>query len=369
MNLPADMDLQRWPHETADNLQAWDAADEYLLRKLAEDGLPADGQRVLIVNDSFGALAVALARWRPVSWNDSVLSRLALARNLERNGLPPGAVEFVPADQPPCGPFDLVVLRFPKNLAWLEDSLLRLRPHLAPGARILAGGMIKHTPTRAYRLLESCLGPVATSLGWKKARLAQAALDANLAVAAGVPDGEVAVPEHGLILRNRANVFSRENLDLGARLLLECLPRPEGEVRLADLGCGSGVLALAMARRCPEARIIGTDASWQAIASARDNARANELQVDFAVMDCLAEVPDRSLDLVLCNPPFHQGLTVGDHLARLMFTDAHRALKPGGELRVVGNRHLGYHVRLTEIFGNVVQVAQTAKFVVLKAEK
>lgn len=369
LKLPMDLNLERWPLPGADNLQAWDAADEYLLRKLDDGGQPVAGARILLVNDAFGALGVSLAAWRPVSWNDSLLSRLALERNLERNGLPRDAVTFAPADLPPPGEFDLVILRFPKNLAWLEDSLRRLRPHIEQGVRVLAGGMIKHTPERAYNRLEACIGPVKTSLGWKKARLALAVTDGSRVVPDHLPDCEVTVPDFDLVLRNRANVFSREALDLGARMLLGRLPVLDGSARVADLGCGNGVLALALARRCPEARILGTDASWQAVACARDNARANGLPVEFAVMDCLGEVPDDSLDLVLCNPPFHQGLVVGDHLARLMIADAHRALKPGGELRLVGNRHLGYHARLKEVFGNACQVARTLKFVVLKALK
>ena len=50
-----------------------------------------------------------------------------------------------------------------------------------------------------------------------------------------------------------------------------------------------------------------------------------------------------------------------------MFTGARRALRPGGELWVVGNRHLGYHVTLRRIFGNSELVASDAKFVVLRA--
>ena len=48
-------------------------------------------------------------------------------------------------------------------------------------------------------------------------------------------------------------------------------------------------------------------------------------------------------------------------------TGARRALRPGGELWVIGNRHLGYHVTLRRIFGNSRLVASDAKFVVLKA--
>ncbi|HZJ94727.1 MAG TPA: methyltransferase, partial [Thiopseudomonas sp.] len=52
-----------------------------------------------------------------------------------------------------------------------------------------------------------------------------------------------------------------------------------------------------------------------------------------------------------------------------MFRQSHKALKPGGELWIVGNRHLGYHVTLKRMFRRVEQIAAHAKFVVFKATK
>ena len=72
---------------------------------------------------------------------------------------------------------------------------------------------------------------------------------------------------------------------------------------------------------------------------------------------------------MLCNPPFHQQQVVGDFLAWRMFQQARNALVTGGELWIVGNRHLGYHAKLARLFRGVEQVAATPKFVVLKATK
>jgi len=63
-------------------LRAWDAADEYLLDTLAEEPKLPEGARVLILNDSFGALAVALSAYRPYALSDSYLSQQATRLNL-----------------------------------------------------------------------------------------------------------------------------------------------------------------------------------------------------------------------------------------------------------------------------------------------
>jgi 16S rRNA (guanine1207-N2)-methyltransferase len=52
-----------------------------------------------------------------------------------------------------------------------------------------------------------------------------------------------------------------------------------------------------------------------------------------------------------------------------MFMEARRVLVEGGELRIVGNRHLGYHAKLKKLFGNCTTVAANKKFVVLSATK
>ena len=88
----AQLDLIRQPDQANDPLQAFDAADEYLLNHLHEQGLAADA-RVLLLNDGFGALACALApHCRVTSSGDSFLGALALHKNLPRNGLAPAAV-------------------------------------------------------------------------------------------------------------------------------------------------------------------------------------------------------------------------------------------------------------------------------------
>ena len=360
-----DYPLSRWPQRRGERLRAWDTADLYLLQTVA----PEPGQRVLVIEDGFGALAVPLAHTAPVVWSDSEISRRALRRNLGGCGLDPDLAVFVPADTEPAGRFDVVLARFPKALAHWEDTLLRLRRHVHRDTRIVAGGMIKHTPRRAFELMERLLGPTRTSRGWKKARLAEAWFEADRTLPFGKPEAVVTLDDPPLTLRHRANVFARDHLDVGTRMLLRHLPAGCGG-RLADLGCGGGVLALSLALRNPQAEVLGVDTSYQAVASARDNARAAGLatpSVAFAVADGLADSPPAAFDLVVCNPPFHQDRTVGDMLAWRMFTQASRALVAGGRLLVVGNRGLDHGQRLVRIFGGVEQVEAGERFEVLEA--
>lgn len=366
----ARLDLIRQPEQANEPLQAFDAADEYLLSHLHEQGLMAD-TRVLILNDSFGALACALARHcRVVSSGDSHLAHLALEKNLLRTELPSTGVTFVPASEPLQGPFDRVLIRVPKTLALLEEQLIRLHGQLAPGAQVVAAAMIKHLPRAAGDLLEKYLGPVQASLAVKKARLLVVTPEDKPTPTSPYPT-RYRLDAPALELINHANLFCREGLDIGTRAFLPHLPRDQGELRVADLGCGNGVLGIVYALHNPQAHLTLVDESYMAVQSARENWQAalGERPVDIRAGDGLAEQPSDSLDVVLCNPPFHQQQVVGDFLAWRMFQQAKAALSQGGELWIVGNRHLGYHVKLKRLFGKVEQMAATPKFVILRAIK
>ena len=366
----AQLDLIRQPEQQNEPLQAFDAADEYLLNYLAAQQ-PVAGTRVLVLNDSFGALAASLLGKVEVSSSgDSFLGFQGLEKNLLRNGQAFDAIQGIAASEPLVGPFDRVLIRVPKTLALLEEQLIRLQGQLAPGAEVIAAAMIKHLPRAAGDLLERYIGPVQASLAVKKARLLIATPEAKEPAVSPYPS-RYRLDAPAIELINHANVFCREGLDIGTRAFLPHLPKNLGSARVADLGCGNGVLAIASALQNPDAHYTLVDESFMAVQSAAENWRAALGDRDMIVRagDGLAGQEAQSLDVVLCNPPFHQQQVVGDFLAWRMFQQAREALVVGGALYIVGNRHLGYHSKLARLFRGVEQVANTPKFVILKARK
>ena len=208
-------------------------------------------------------------------------------------------------------------------------------------------------------------------MGWRKSRLAFTTASTTTAgqPPEGLPDATYTLDD-GLLLANGPNVFSRDHLDLGTRFLLPHLPRTNEALEVVDVGSGNGVLGLVVARQCPAAKVLGLDESYQAVACARKNAKTaglDESRVRFQVEAGLQGLLAASVDLVVCNPPFHQAQAVGDQIAWGMFHQSRRILKPGGRLLIVSNRHLGYHIKLKRLFGNCAVVASNRKFVVLMA--
>ncbi|WP_326734269.1 methyltransferase [Streptomyces sp. NBC_01022] len=376
----AGYDLARFPENPRDPFQAWDAADEYLLRHLEGiDGAEpvALSGRLVIVGDRWGALSTALAEHRPAQITDSYLAQRATTANLERNGADPEAVRLLSARETPPDRIDVLLVRVPKSLALLEDQLHRLAPAVHAGTVVIGTGMVKEIHTSTLKLFERIIGPTRTSLAVKKARLIHCTPDPSLARTPSPWPYRYELPGDvgtvaGRTVINHAGIFCAERLDIGTRFFLKHLPVRSGPDRVVDLGCGNGVLGLAAALANPDAELTFVDESYQALASAEATFRANtgaDAEARFVVADGLTGAEPAGADLVLCNPPFHSHQATTDATARNMFHGARTALRQGGELWVVGNRHLAYHTQLRRIFGNCTTVAGDPKFVVLRAVK
>ncbi|MFD8727943.1 methyltransferase [Streptomyces sp. NPDC059611] len=372
-------ELARFPEHPSDPFRAWDAADEYLLRQLTdpETGPVDPTGTVAVVGDRWGALATALAAHRPVLISDSYLARRATQANLERNGLDPEAVTLLSSRDTPPDRIDVLLVRVPKSLAFLEDQLQRIAPALHGGTVVIGTGMVKEIHTSTLKLFERIVGPTRTSLAVRKARLIFSTPDLELPRTPSpwpyryeLP-GDVG-PASGRTTVNQAGIFCAERLDVGTRFFLKHLPTRGGSVEVADLGCGNGVLGLSAALANPDAHITFVDESYGAVASAEETFRLGApegAKAAFLVGDGLSDIAPGTMDLVLNNPPFHSHMATTDATARTMFVSARTALRQGGELWVVGNRHLSYHTHLRRIFGNCTTVAGDAKFVVLRAVK
>ena len=362
------------------SLRAWDAADEYLLQHCDDHALNL--KRVLVVNDGFGALSCALLAnpqcEQVLNWSDSFISHRIAGLNLQHNALNDSKrFQTVASTEQPVGHVDLVLIKLPKTLALLEDQLIRMAAVLADDTPIIAAGMVKHWQASCQSLFEKIIGRSHTSLARKKARLLFCQPDGRQHSSAESPyPSRYQCRETGLTLLEHANVFCRGKLDIGTRFFLQQFEQLPEAQQIVDLGCGNGILGIMAKQKQPESDVYFVDESYMAVSSAKENYRLNigvseELNQRFIASDCLQQAKDRinHADLVLCNPPFHQQQTVGDHIAWQMFQQSRQILTVGGRIQIVGNRHMNYHSKLGKLFGNCRTIAANKKFVVLEAVK
>lgn len=354
-----DPSLKRYPERKNELLQAWDNADKLILSHL--NSLDLQGKRILIVNDQFGALTCALIPLNISTYVDSYLS----SQGILRNSL--GKANIINQLDRLTGHYDLIILKIPKNLSFFEDILIRLGHHLRLNAQLICGVMIKHLAKSSFDLIQKYIGQTTTSLAEKKARLIFAQFQ-QTPVSSPYPI-QVSIPPFEFPFVNHSNLFSREKLDVGTRFLLEHIPQGSFH-SILDLGCANGILGIAAKKLNPHAQLIFSDESQMAIQSAKINYQKFYPDVaQFHWTNCFENQTSQSVDLVLCNPPFHQGTTVGDFIAWQMFKDSHHVLRSGGLIRIVGNIHLRYETVLKKIFGNSRIVASNNKFRIIEATK
>lgn len=166
-------------------------------------------------------------------------------------------------------------------------------------------------------------------------------------------------------------MFSHERVDEGSALLASRLPE-DFDGNAADFGAGWGYLSVALAEKAPRtARIDLFEADHAALEAAKTNL-ANlvpDLQARFFWQDLAQEEPKERYDMVIMNPPFHEGHAAEPGLGQAMIRMAAKALRQGGKLMLVANRGLPYEPVLAELFRESGETCRNARFKVLWAKK
>lgn len=349
--------LERIP--ASKTLQAWNAADELAIKRLAKT---ATGQK-LLVNDAFGALALTLSDSNTDWWSDSAMAEAALMSNAQGNGLP--LPRLIAHPDQLRQDYECIILQVPKSLDLFRWQLGILTTCLAEDGALYALGMVKHLSTGHQSCMAEFFDQVEPGHAEKKARCVR--LTRPRQINTNPPTKTFQTP-NGLILHHEPGCFSSNRLDPGARVLLETMNQWPDVDRLVDLGCGNGVLALSYLKNHPEAEATLVDESRQAVHSAKWSARANGLndRAHCRHYHGLKGLNLSPMPLILCNPPFHQATTLTEDIALHLFREARQALSPQGELWVVANRHLPYFHPLKRLFSRVECPSSHPKFVVYR---
>lgn len=363
--------LTRFPDVEAPNLFAVDAADRLILDEAADAVAAAPDASVVVIGDHYGALtlgsAVRFGASRIRVHQDPLTGERALANNAERFGLGDRYRSCGLGEDLLTGAC-VVLLQLPRSLDELDEIADAVARYADPGVVVFAGGRNKHITPAMNDVLRRSFGNVRATLGRQKSRVLIADAPQVLTEASRFPVTSH-LDEVGLDVVAHGAVFAGPALDIGTRFLLEFLPRMREADTAVDLGCGTGILAVSLAKAQPSVDVIASDQSAAAVASAAATARANGVGTRVRALrdDALASLPDASIDLILCNPPFHVGAAVHTGGAGKMFDAASRVLRPGGELWTVYNSHLGYRRALERAVGRTEEIGRNRKFTVTRS--
>ena len=358
--------LRREPDAEAPNLHAVDAADRLLLDTVDELGVDRTAP-IAVIGDRYGALtlgAAALGFTDVRVHQDAVTGVRALELNAARVSMV-GTYTHHGLGAELLDGVGTVLMQLPRGLAELTEIAEHIAAHALQNVVVLAGGRDKHMTPAMNDILGRSFETVTAGRGRQKARV----LTATGAVASEMTyPVDKRIDDLGLTVVAHGAVFAGAGLDIGTRFLLGFVPKMAPRATNAvDLGCGSGILATELARTRPGLEVIATDRSAAAIASAAATAEANGTTISVIADDAMSTFESRSVDLIVCNPPFHEGAAVHTGGAGKLFEAAGRVLRPGGQLWTVFNTHLNYRRALADAVGPTDPMGRNTKFTVTRS--
>ncbi|MEE1656040.1 class I SAM-dependent methyltransferase [Microvirga sp. CF3062] len=160
-------------------------------------------------------------------------------------------------------------------------------------------------------------------------------------------------------------VFSWNRLDPGSVLLEQNLPAFSG--RGADFGCGIGVLARTILASPKVEHLAMLDIDRRAVEMTARNITDSRAEMRWA--DVRNGAGLTGLNFVVMNPPFHDGGAEDQSLGQSFIRRATEALRPGGVLWLVANRHLPYEGVLKPLFRRVTLKAEAGGYKIYEAMK
>ena len=158
-------------------------------------------------------------------------------------------------------------------------------------------------------------------------------------------------------------VFSRDGLDSGSECLLEHVSIAPSE-RVLDLGCGCGILGIVAAQKAHKGKTVLLDTDLIAVECAKENVKRNRLDnADVELSDGLEVLGNEEFDLIVSNPPTHEGSSV----ARQFVEGAAQHLATGGRFTVVVKQSGEYLRQMSRLFGEVTKCADERGYQILTA--
>ncbi len=348
---PADVLLLKHANPTySDSVLIWGVGNGALPALIAKRGNPA---RTMAVDRNVVTLSEAARHSTAIAFTRPIfLSAFEL-----RDKVPPAFFSLA-----------LVNISNVTSADALAADLARIGTLLRPGGTIYVVGAKNRGIDSVGKELERIFG-AAQLVEYKKGQRLYAATRREDYIPPELPpelEQEVDIRGQRFILRERPGVFARGLLDPATVMLAEAMLVRDADSVL-DMGGGSGILGMVAARLSEVGDVFITEADIEAVELARLNIERNGIRnATVLAGDGAFPVRYRQFDVVVTNPPFHQGGEQTSSIAERFIDHAATVLRSDGIFYLVANRFLKYEPKLGEYFRELREVAGDGKFKVLE---
>jgi 16S rRNA (guanine1207-N2)-methyltransferase len=268
----------------------------------------------------------------------------------------------------PGGPFGAIALTLPRQVEWACGLMAAALERLPTGGTLLMAAHNTQGGKRYAAMLEEHFNLSFTD-SKNHCRLAGLERPRQLPDIIKIwKNNYIPKPVAGSSLLTLPGTFSCDHVDAGSALLARHLPPLAG--RIADFGAGWGYLAHHLLQQPqPPAHIDLFEADANALDMARRNLTPGKKNPGFFWHDLLSEPCPHSYDAIVMNPPFHDLRDASAGIGRGFIAAAAKALKQGGTLWMVANRHLPYEEILKTSFSSWRNVGDEGGFKILTAQR
>ena len=164
-------------------------------------------------------------------------------------------------------------------------------------------------------------------------------------------------------------VFSKESVDFGTKTMLESFNTEKEDAKVADIGCGYGVISIFLAKKYPTFKFTMVDVNNRVLELSKKNIELNNINNEVEVLESSSfDNVEGNFDIVLTNPP----IRAGKKIVHKIMIDSYEHLNAQGELWVVIQKKQGMascKKLLEDTFSMVEIVTKNKGYYILKAVK
>ncbi|VFP79224.1 16S rRNA (guanine(1207)-N(2))-methyltransferase RsmC [Buchnera aphidicola] len=169
---------------------------------------------------------------------------------------------------------------------------------------------------------------------------------------------------NNIIIKSLPGVFGYKKIDEGTKLLISTF-KNNIKGKVLDIGCGTGILSIALAKKNPKLDLTLIDNYNAAIWCSKNNLINNKIKGKVFFSDIYSQIKEK-YNLIISNPPIHNNLDINLSVIKKIIKNAKKYLIKNGELRIIIQSFISLNIFLKKIYLNYKIILRKKNYTIFK---